>query len=59
MEGRVKTSEVGRRLRLVLTLADPKLLAAVAHEGAIKPKNNEKYRKILEQRRLESEQTRR
>jgi len=44
---------------LMLMIADPKLLAAVAHEGAIKPKNNEKYRKILEQRRLESEQTRR
>lgn len=39
--------------------AEPKLLAAVAHEGAIKPTNNEKYRKILDQRRLESEQTRR
>jgi len=44
---------------LSLMVANPKLLAAVAHEGAIKPKNNEKYRKILEQRRLESEQTRR
>ena len=42
-----------------LMIANPKLLAAVAHEGAIKPKNNEKYRKILEQRRLESEQTKR
>jgi hypothetical protein len=40
-------------------IANPKLLAAVAHEGAIKPTNNDKYRKILEQRRLESEQTRR
>jgi len=59
MERRVKTSEVRWRLKLVLTVANPKLLAAVAHEGAIKPKNNEKYRKILEQRRLESEQTRR
>lgn len=43
----------------VCRVADPKLLAAVAHEGAIKPTNNEKYRKILDQRRLESEQTRR
>jgi hypothetical protein len=39
--------------------ANPKLVGAVQHECTVRPINSAKYRKILEQRRLESEHSRR
>ncbi|WVQ81721.1 hypothetical protein IAT38_003846 [Cryptococcus sp. DSM 104549] len=39
--------------------ANPKLIAQVNHECYVQPINNDKYRKVLDQRRLESEQSKR
>ncbi len=40
-------------------LANPKLIAKIDHECNVKPVRNEKYLKILQQRQLESSQTKR
>ena len=42
-----------------LIAASPRLIAPVAHEGTVQPIHSEKYLKILKQRRLESEHTKR
>lgn len=39
--------------------AHPRLLSSLDHEGSIRPVNSSKYLKILQQRRLESEQSKR
>ena len=39
--------------------AHPRLLAKIDHECSVKPVRNEKYLKILQQRQLESSQTKR
>ncbi|KAK6909216.1 hypothetical protein I203_103233 [Kwoniella mangroviensis CBS 8507] len=55
-EGGDEVNEGGRRKR---HKAQPKLVAKVDHECQVTPVQNQTYMKILEQRRLESEQSKR
>jgi hypothetical protein len=44
---------------LLMVLANPRLIGAVQHECSVKPIDSAQYRKVLLQRRLEAEQSKR